>query len=188
MLDLLRSGKVDILLAPLSASEERKKKIDFSIPYFVSGHLFLVEKDARISSYRDLAGKKVAVIQGTIGERILKEVVPSAKSVPFPHNREALRALKKHQVDALVQADVFIFYMEQKDRNLRVIDLKPIDPLPIVLGVRKNDAEWQTFVDKTLLQMMATGAYHQLLDKWFGEVRGEFLELALKREIQRKGP
>jgi putative glutamine transport system substrate-binding protein len=188
MLDLLKSGKIDILLAPLSVSEERKKEIDFSIPYFVSGHLFLVERDAQISKYKDLAGKKVAVIQGTMGERILKEIVPSAKAVQFRHNREALQALKRHQVDAMVQLDVFIFYMEEKDKKLRVFGLKPIDPSPIVLGVRKNDREWRTFVDKTLLKMMATGEYHEILDKWFGKVRGEFLELALKREIKVKEP
>jgi ABC-type amino acid transport substrate-binding protein len=184
MLDLLKSGKIDILLAPLSVSEERKKEIDFSIPYFVSGHLFLVERGAQISKYQDLAGKKVAVIQGTIGKRILREIVPSAKAVQFRNNREALQALKKHQVDAVVQLDVFIFYMEERDKNLRVFDLKPIDPYPIVLGVRKNDPGWRRFVDKTLLKMMATGEYHELLDKWFGKVRGEFLELALKKEIK----
>jgi hypothetical protein len=33
--------------------------------------------------------------------------------------------------------------------------------------------------------MISTGEYHGILYKWFGKVRGEFLELALKREINR---
>jgi ABC-type amino acid transport substrate-binding protein len=67
MLDLLKSGKIDILLSPLAINEKRKKEIDFSVPYFVSGHLIVVEKDSRISRYQNLVGKSVAVIQGTTG-------------------------------------------------------------------------------------------------------------------------
>ena len=185
MLDLLKSGKIDILLSPLAINEKRKKEIDFSIPYFVSGHLIVVEKDSRISRYQLLAGKSVAVIQGTTGERIIEKVVPTAKRVQFQRNSEALKALKEHKVDAFVQLDVFIFYMEGKDRNLKVLDFQPIDPSPIGLGVRKGDKELLDIVNITLLKMMTTGEYHRLLEKWFGKVRGEFLELALKREIKR---
>lgn len=184
MLDLLKSGKIDILLSPLAINEKRKKEIDFSIPYFVSGHLIAVERDSRISRYQLLAGKKVAVIQGTTGERIIEKLIPTAKRVQFRRNLEALKALKEHQVDALMQLDVFIFYMERKDRNLKVLDFQPIDPSPIGLAVRKGGKEWLDFVNITLLKMMATGEYHGLLEKWFGKVRGEFLELALKKEIK----
>jgi hypothetical protein len=31
---------------------------------------------------------------------------------------------------------------------------------------------------------MVTGEYHELLEKWFGKARAEFLELALKNEIK----
>jgi hypothetical protein len=41
------------------------------------------------------------------------------------------------------------------------------------------------FVDITLLKLITTGDYLGLLEKWFGKVRAEFLELALKREIKR---
>jgi putative glutamine transport system substrate-binding protein len=186
MLGLLKSGKIDILLSPLAINEKRKKEIDFSVPYFVSGHLIMVGKDSKTLRYQDLAGKSVAVIQGTTGERIIEKLVPTAKRVQFQRNSEALKALREHRVDAFVQLDVFIFYMERKDRNLRVLDFDPIDPYPIGLGVRKGDKEWLDFVNITLLKMMATGEYHGLLKKWFGNVRAEFLELALQRELKRQ--
>jgi ABC-type amino acid transport substrate-binding protein len=185
MMGLLKSGKIDILLSPLAINEKRKKEIDFSVPYFVSGHLIVVERDRGISRYQGLAGKTVAVIQGTTSEKIIEKVVPTAKRVQFQRNSEALKALKDHKVDAFMQLDVFIFYMEGKDRNLKVLDFQPIDPCPIGLGVRKGDREWLDFVNLTLLKMISTGEYHGLLNKWFGKVRGEFLELALKKEINR---
>jgi aspartate/glutamate/glutamine transport system substrate-binding protein len=184
MLNLLKSGKIDILLAPLSINEERGRIVDFSVPCFVSGYLILVERESRISRYEDLAGKKLAVIEGTQGERIIQEFIPTVKPVRFRENSQALQALKEHQVDAFLQLDVFVFYMEAKEKNLRVVGWQSIAPSPMGLAVRKGDKEWLDFVDIVLLRMMASGQYRKLLDKWFGTVRGEFLDLALRNEIK----
>ena len=89
-------------------------------------------------------------------------------------------------MDAFAQLDVFIFYMEAKEKNLRVVDLKPVHPSPIRLGIKKGDKEWRDYVDSELLEMITNGEYQKMLDKWFGKVRGEFLELALKKEINLK--
>ncbi len=185
-MDFLKSNRVDILLAPLFINAERKKEIDFSIPCFVSGYLILVNRDGKITNYQDLAGKSVATIRGTVGSRILEELVPTSKRVQFQHNSEALQALKEQKVDAFWQLDVFLFYMAEKDKSLKVADLQPIHPSSIGLGVRKGDKEWRDFVDIALLEMMTSGEYRKVLDKWFGRVRGEFLELALRREIKSK--
>ncbi len=184
MLELLRSGKIDILLAPLSIDEERNKIADFSIPYFVSGYLILVDKDSRISRYQDLAGKSLALIQGTREEKIIQQFIPNAKPVRFRQNSQAVQALNEHKVDAFIQLDVFVFYLEAKDKNLRVVSLKPMAPSSMGLAVRKGEREWLDFVDIALLRMMASGQYRKILDKWFGPVRGEFLDLALKNQIK----
>ncbi len=185
-LDFLRSGKIDLLLTPLSATEERKREIDFSVPYFVSGHLVAVEQDSRIHKYQDLTGKSVGVIRGTMGETIAPTLFPKSKILRFQDNNEALKDMQEHKVDALVQLDVFIFYLEQKDKNLRVINLRPIQPTSIGIGIRKGDREWREFIDSVLLEMMKSGEYRKLLDKWFGKVRAEFLELSLRNKIKGK--
>jgi ABC-type amino acid transport substrate-binding protein len=120
------------------------------------------------------------------GGRILAELVPTSKQIQFQHNDEALQALKEQKVDAFWQLDVFVFYVAEKDKSLKVANLQPIHPSTIGLGVRKGDKEWRDFVDIGLLEMMTSGEYRKLLDKWFGRVRGEFLELALRREIKSK--
>jgi ABC-type amino acid transport substrate-binding protein len=184
--DLLKSGKIDILLAPVFISEDQRREIDYSIPCFVSGGLILVEKDSKIKTPQELAEKTVATIRGTMGETMIRESLPKSKPVLFPNNADALRALKEHKVDAFAQLDIFVFYMEEKDKSLGVVDLKPFAPSPIRLGVRKGDKEWRDFVDIELLEMMTTGEYRKLLDKWFGRIRGEFLERSLKNEIRRE--
>jgi len=182
--DFLKSGKIDILLAPVFISEEQREKIDYSIPCLVSGGLIMVKKDSSIKGPQDLAEKTVATIRGTMGEAIIREYLPKSKPVLFPNNADALRALNEHKVDAFAQLDIFVFYMEEKDKSLRVVDLTPVRPSPIRLGFRKGDKEWRDFVDIQLLEMMTTGEYRKLLDKWLGKIRGEFLERSLKNEIK----
>jgi ABC-type amino acid transport substrate-binding protein len=184
--DSLKNKKIDILLAPLFMSDEQKGEIDYSVPCFVSGGLILAKKESKIRSYHDLEGRSVATIRGTRAGPMIRELLPKSKVVQFQNNAEALQALNGKEVDAFAQLDIFVFYMEEIDKNLTVIDLKPVHPAPIQLGVRKSDPEWRDAVDIALLEMMTAGEYRKLLDKWFGKVRGEILDLALRNAIKLK--
>ena len=57
-ISFLKEGKVDVLIANMTITDSRKKLIDFSNPYFLSGHLILVLKNSKVTRYQDLAGKK----------------------------------------------------------------------------------------------------------------------------------
>ena len=165
---LLTSRKIDIIAATLTITEERKGEVDFSNPYFISGQLILVQGDSRITKYQDLAGKKVATIQGSIGDVAIRELVPTAERINFERNFEALQALKERRVEAFVQDNVLLFDLLQKNRGLRIANFEPFRPAPYGLGVRKGDKEWLDFVNSKLSKMEETGEYEKLLEKWFG--------------------
>jgi ABC-type amino acid transport substrate-binding protein len=173
----LTSGKVDILLASMTITEERKKVIDFSTPYFISGLLILVPENSRIKKYQDLAGKKVATIVGTTGDKAIKELVPTAERIRFQRNPEALKALLDRQVDAFVQDDVLLIEMEEKSPKLKRANWKPFRPAYYGLGVRKGDEEWLNFVNASLRDLKKSGEYEKLLEKWFGKARALLLRV-----------
>jgi ABC-type amino acid transport substrate-binding protein len=165
---LLTSGRVDLLAATLTITEEREKEVDFSIPYFVAGHTILVRKDSKIIKYQDLAGKKVATIRSSTGDIGIGELVPDAERIKFERNDEALQALKKGRVEAFVQDFVLLYALLQKNRGLRMAGITPFRPGQYGLAVRKGDQEWLGFINATLAKMKETGAYDKLLDRWFG--------------------
>jgi polar amino acid transport system substrate-binding protein len=175
-ISFLTSRKVDILLASMSITEERKKAIEFSIPYFLSGHLVLVHRDSAIAKYQDLAGKKVATIKESTGDRAIQELVPAAQRVQFQRNGEALQALKERSVEAFVQDDVLIYSLLQENPDLKVVNEKPFKAAPYGLGVRKGDPEWLDFINATLTKMRETGEHKRLLQKWFGKAMALVLE------------
>lgn len=165
----LTTGKIDIILASMTITDERKKVIDYSIPYFMSGHLILVHKDSPIEKYQDLAGKKVSTTQGSTGDIVIGELVPTAERIKFQHNSESLQALKDRRVDAFVQDDVLLLDLQKRNPELKIVGWPPFRPAPYGLGVRKGDPEWRDSVDATLTKMKKTGEYQKLWDKWFGE-------------------
>src|SRR5512139_2601834 len=89
----LYSEWIDIIVATMSVTEDRRQVLDFSEPYFVTGSLFLVVKESPVKGFEDLAGKSVAVIEGAVQEKDLQQVAPKAKQVKFAKVPEAVRAL-----------------------------------------------------------------------------------------------
>src|SRR5690242_9813879 len=104
----LQSGKIDIIIATVTITDERRQVVEFSDPYFLSGELILVPKASPINDFKDLAGKKVAIIQGTITDTDIAELVPQANRVKYGKVTEAVLALKAGHVDAYVHDDILM--------------------------------------------------------------------------------
>jgi ABC-type amino acid transport substrate-binding protein len=145
------------------------KEVDFSTPYFMSGQMILVRGDNKLTKYQDLEGKKVATIQGSIGDIAIGQLVPNVERVRFEHNFEALQALKERQVEAFVQDYVLLSSLLQDSPGLKIAGLKPFRSTPYSLGVRKGDKEWLDFINSALATIAQSGESEKLLDKWFGE-------------------
>ncbi|MBI5166814.1 MAG: transporter substrate-binding domain-containing protein [candidate division NC10 bacterium] len=165
--------KIDIILASMTILPERAEVIDFSDPYFYSGHLLMVRKGSPIKSYQDLAGKKVITLQGSTGDKYIKELVPTAERITFTKNSECLLALKDGRGVAFVQDDVLLLNMVKNEPTLEVVGFPPFKPAPYGLGVRKGNPKFLAWVNDALKKMKKEGSYDKLYTKWFGEVAGK---------------
>src|SRR5947199_9573428 len=79
----LQSGKIDIIIATVTITDERRQVVEFSSPYFMSGSLLLVPKTSTVRGLDDVAGKTVAVVQGAIQDRDVAELVPKPDRIKF---------------------------------------------------------------------------------------------------------
>lgn len=68
LIGALQAGRVDMVMAGMSATEDRRENVDFSVEYHRSGEMFVTKKDAEIKSLEDLEGLTVGVQLGTIQE------------------------------------------------------------------------------------------------------------------------
>ncbi len=72
---MLVSGQLDVVIANMTATGNRAKSVDFSIPYLKSGLRVITHKDSDIVDIDDLDGKKIVVGRGSRGEVFIRRRV-----------------------------------------------------------------------------------------------------------------
>ncbi len=114
LIPALKSGKIDMVAAGMSATEQRRKAADFTNPYYSTENVFLkkVDNDS-IKSKEDIKGKIVSTQLGTVQEiamRELKDIKVSTMKDPF----NVIMALKNGKVDvAVFDSSVAYGYLKQ---------------------------------------------------------------------------
>ena len=168
----LYSDWIDMIVATMTVTEERRQVLEFSDPYFVSASLLLVPAGSPVRGIEDLAGKTVAVIEGSIQEKDLALVAPGAKRAAFKNMGEAVQALKTKKADALCQDDMLVLALAKEHRDLSAAG-KPFLPRPYAIAVRKGDLATLRWVNEKLSAMKKDGSYDRLREKYFGVTVGK---------------
>lgn len=74
LLIALENKQVDVLIGGMTITEEKKEKVNFSIPYYTATQVMIVPESSDIASAADMADKRIAVIQGYTGEVCVKQL------------------------------------------------------------------------------------------------------------------
>jgi putative glutamine transport system substrate-binding protein len=171
----LYSEWIDMIIATMTITEERRQVLEFSEPYFLSGSFLLIRKDSPIKGLEDLAGKSVAIIEGAIQEKDLATVAPAARRVLFGKVPEAVQALKEKRVDVFCQDDVLVLTLAKENPDLQTAG-KPFLPRPYAIAARKGELRLIRWVNEQLTRMKGDGTYNRLWQKYFGELGGLLLK------------
>ena len=68
---MIQSDKADVVIACLTATNERAKSVAFTDPYASGGIIGLCKSDHVLQSWDDLEGKKISVARGSINDCLL---------------------------------------------------------------------------------------------------------------------
>lgn len=164
----LVSGKVDVIIACLTPSDERAKTVDFTIPYASAGLIPMMRADDNSAqSYLDLKGKKVALVRGGMPDLVFSKLVPEADIARFDTIADAYTAFKSGKVDAFIEEDSFVFSEIKKDPTYKAIG-ETFSTEYIAFAMKKNDQSWLNFLNNFLGNMRYTGKNAELYEKWLG--------------------
>ena len=168
-ISMLVSGQLDIVVANTSATLERAKSVNFSIPYNRAGLRIIVQKDSGITKLEDLAGKKIVVGRGTTGEIFIKKAVPTAELVYVDQFApDGVLQLQQKRVDAAIEDSSLLDYLATKTPSLVTLPgLYSNDPISI--AVAKGDVEFVRWLDMFVSDYIQSGAYEANYKKWWGE-------------------
>lgn len=164
----LSSNKVDVIIACLTPTDERAKTIDFTIPYASAGQIPMVKADNdSVQSYKDLAGKKVAVVRGGTPEIAVRTYIPDADIMTFDTIADAYTAFKQGQAEAFVEEDTYVFSELKTNTDYKAVG-EPFSSELVSIAIRQGDQQWLNYLNNFLTNLRFTGKNAELYEKWFG--------------------
>ena len=169
----LAGKRVDALWNGLTITEERKKNIGFTAPYMENHQIVVVSASAPIKTKADLAGKVIGAQEGSSAVDAVKKedaVFTSFKEFKtFGDNVTALMDLATGRLDAVVVDEVVgRYYVAKKPADYAVIE-EHFGTEDYGVGVRKDDTDLNSRLDKALDEMKKDGTAATIANKWFGK-------------------
>lgn len=162
----LQAKRIDFAASGMSATEKRKKNVDFSTEYHHSGEIFITLKGSDITSIDDLEGKKVGVQLGSIQEEGAKKISKETKleikaldKVP-----DLIQELKTNRIDA-VYVDKSVGEGFVKEMDLASFDDPSMSSPGMGIAFPKGSKLVKDF-NKVLKEMQENGELEKLEKKW----------------------
>jgi polar amino acid transport system substrate-binding protein len=174
---MLLKKEVDLLIASMTHTLKLDEKIDFSMPYFFDGQSLLVRENERAMSYKDFDNRKVGAVRGATSGPHFEKLVPKANVVYFSEYHQALRALKRKNVDALTTDYTWCMVHEKDSKGKFKVIGDTFSFEPYAMGVLQNQSSLRDAINKALVELVKEGIYTELYEKWF-EVKPTRLPLA----------
>ncbi|HKF17529.1 MAG TPA: transporter substrate-binding domain-containing protein [Candidatus Dormibacteraeota bacterium] len=164
-ISFLTTNKIDLVVATMTYTPERAKTVAFSDPYFSAAGRLLVGKDATIKEAKDMAGKSVATIKGSVYATYFQNCVPQATVLTFDGTADALSALNQGRAQAFVQDDTLLVDLAKKNANLKMVG-SGVAAGPWGIGIRLEDTALAAWVNAALAQMQKEDFNWKNFQKW----------------------
>lgn len=163
----LISRRFDMAVSAIYITDERKKVVDFTTPYYAGG-LVAVVKDGNtaIKKLSDLDGKKVSVQVGTKSVGFLTEKFPKVQRVEVEKNQEMFNLVDIGRADAAVTGKPAAYQYVRTRPGLRVLE-EQLTTEEYGMALRKDTPELTKAVNAALVRLKADGSYAAIVKKWF---------------------
>lgn len=163
----LTTGKIDIAIAGMSATDERRVSVDFTDAYFKATQAILVAADnEEIKTVDDLAGKKIGVQMGTTGDLYVTDNVDAAAVDRYDKGLDAVQDVVAGRLDAVVidnaPAAAFVQSTEGKTKVVAAIETDEV----YAIALPKGSDELCAAMNEALAQLTADGTIDAIVTKF----------------------
>lgn len=166
----LKAGKYDALVASHGITEERAEVVDFSRPYYRSGaQIFVGEGTTDITGAADLKGKTIGVVKASTYLELANSLTDEGKVTTYDSDVIALQDLTTGRLDAVI-TDKLVGLVARNEAGLKINAISdPLQQDEMGIVVQKGDTELLAEINTALNDMIADGTYEEISMRWFGE-------------------
>lgn len=161
----VQSGKIDMSLAGMTVTEERKQNVDFTDSYATGVQVIIVKEDSDIASADDLEGKLIGVQQGTTGHLYCSDDFGEDNVIPYANGATAVQALLQGKVDCVVidqePAKAFV----EANEGLKILETAYTTE-DYAAAVSKDNPALTAALNSALQELKDDGTIQGILDKY----------------------
>jgi polar amino acid transport system substrate-binding protein len=176
LITALQTGKIDLIITGMSATEERKKSVDFSISYFQNSMVLLVKKPAgnagtanpgsmKFKTIEDIKDKKIGVLLDSVHDAYAMKNYPKADILQYKSPPELILAVKTGKIDAAVYTTETLSEILKTDKELKILG-DTLFTIPIGMGFNKENGELRKKFNSFLNKIKGEGIYADMVDRW----------------------
>lgn len=172
----LSSGNIDLIWNGYTINDDRKKKVDFSVPYLKNQQVIVTLSNSSIKNKEDLKGKKIgaqnesSAISAMEKEEDLYSSFNGGSAITFEDNNQALMDLEAGRIDAVVADEILVrYYISLKGENKFNILDENFGEEEYGVGIRKGDSEMVEAFNEAYKELQDEGTLAEISIKWFGE-------------------
>lgn len=165
----LLTNKADVVISSLSVTPERKKVIDFTIPYAAIQSVIAAPKDMAITSMKDLVGKTVVTARGTTNDNNVTRLAPPGTNiVRFENDATAITAITSGQAKIFSTAPAIVSALNKKDPAKALVIKVVMSTSMLGFGVTKNNKALEDKLNELIRQDLKNGKLNTIYKKYHG--------------------
>jgi polar amino acid transport system substrate-binding protein len=164
----LNAKKADVIVDAMYITDDRKKQINFTDPWYTEGEAMVVPADSTLASRDDVKGKVLGAQTGTVFKDLVDSLGGSQVKL-FDSQAALLAAVENKQVDAVFTDSAVIGYslVQKPNPKLKLVSpYKPFYPGIIGAGVRKEDSQLLQDLNSGLADLKKSSKYQEILKKY----------------------
>src|SRR5262249_25032616 len=118
----LQGGKVDLLIATIGVTDERRQVVDFTDYYAWTSSSILVRRDSPAKSIEDMRGKKIVFIKGAWQIGWFEKNMPGTPDMRLDTVCDALQALLQGRADGYAHDFPVQIGIAKKNERVRMLE------------------------------------------------------------------
>ncbi|MGW8180664.1 MAG: substrate-binding periplasmic protein, partial [bacterium] len=183
LIPALKNHDIHFILGVFAVTEERKKEIQFSDPYYTSELVLVVNPVHKPITPDELVGANIAVREGTGAEDFVRRKYASSTITPFKTLDDAVLALRRSEVDCIVDDKYMAAFSLQETPGAAHMDFGPevLGTVDCAVGINKGDKTLLELVNKVIAELQGEGKFAS----WIEQHSGNRVQTVLDRHQER---
>lgn len=165
LLPALTAGKIDLIVAGMTPTDERKESVDFSIVYYDSRQTMLVktENAGTLNTVEAFAGKTLGVQKATIQEELAKTIFTSSEAKSIDKIPNLIMELKTDKVDGLILAEPVAKQYAAANPDLSVNGVDLGSEGGSAIAIEKGSQDYLDAINASIQSLLDSGEMDKII-------------------------